>query len=345
MKLSGFFSAVALASLPFALLACGGGDDGGGGGGAPDAAPACTAPEGDHTYVMNAVLLPRTINEAVSLYGLDIDGKAGDSQGGVDNVVGSSLASLGAVDIDVATTVSTAVADGTIILLANLRADSLTNTSCADVSVYLGEQADPAPCADENDTECGRHLQGDASFVVSADSPDDATVGGRIIGGAFSVRAGDVPGSITLELPAVEGVDPIAVNLIGAQIAIESVSEDGLMQGVIGGAVEVSEIENSIIPALQQYVTTLLADCTDAAPNCCPADSTGAQALEILDENMDCTVSNEEIATNQYVELLLDPDMDLLDASGNFAPNTDGEDDSLSLGLGFTATTATFTVP
>ena len=45
------------------------------------------------------------------------------------------------------------------------------------------------------------------------------------------------------------------------------------------------------------------------------------------------------------VAALLAPDVDLLNANGDFAPNEDGFADSLSIGLGFTAIKGEFTIP
>lgn len=53
-------------------------------------------------------------------------------------------------------------------------------------------------------------------------------------------------------------------------------------------------------------------------------------------------VDSQEVRENDLIAALLSPDVDLLDSDGAFKPRTDGIKDALSLGLGFTAVTASF---
>jgi hypothetical protein len=54
----------------------------------------------------------------------------------------------------------------------------------------------------------------------------------------------------------------------------------------------------------------------------------------------DGAVSIDELRTHALIQSLLQPDLDLFDASGS--PGTDGTLDSLSLGYGFSAVLGTF---
>jgi hypothetical protein len=58
--------------------------------------------------------------------------------------------------------------------------------------------------------------------------------------------------------------------------------------------------------------------------------------------NNDGSIEPNEVVNNALVVALLGPDLDLFDAMGNFNPNTDGVQDSISLGVGFTAVQAIF---
>jgi hypothetical protein len=328
-----------VALAPF-FLACGGDDGDGNNGNVDSGLPACT-PQGDHTYVVNKVNVPQSPAEAVEIYGFDLDG-----DGRTENKVGTTLANLGsALGVNVTAAVDGAINQGSAILLMNVQASDLTNASCAGVSVYLGANPDPAPCADAEDTVCGRHLDGSGSFEIAANSPADARLLGRIVNGAFAPGASDVPGKVTIELPVVSGLPPLRLSLVGARIEIEQVSDSGLMQGRLGGAVPVSDVQESVLPTIHALISGIIAqDCTGEAPDCCENPSSqNAQILDLFDENKDCQVPQEELEQNSIISTLLNPDVDLLDDSGNYAPNKDGARDSLSLGIGFTATTATFT--
>lgn len=332
MRLCRSLPAPALASIPALLLACGG--DGG----------ATCPPEDDHTFVIDTLSVPRSADESVT-FGLDVDGRENDTNGGVDNALGRSLASLSGT-IDIPSALDQAIDDGSIILLANLRAGKLDTAECAEFGLYRGAAPDPAPCADAGDTTCRRHLDGDASFEIAADSPTDTVIAGRIEGGAFQMGPDDPPGRLTIALPALDGSEPVALELIGARIAIESIGEDGLMTGVLAGAVPMAALEDTVLPALHRGIeATVAADCAGTAPECCTPDSAGEGAVGFFDNDGDCAVSYDEFRNSFAVSLLINPDVDLLDENGDFRPNSDGVRDALSLGMGFTATTATFPVP
>lgn len=344
-RLPVLFLAVAMPSL---LLACGG-DEGNGGNvdAGVDSGPSVCTPTESTTYVVNKVNVPLTSAEAEGIYGFDLNGD--DTP---DNKVGKTLATLkNAVNVDVPGSVDKAINEGSAILLIDLKASDLASASCASASVYLGANASPAPCLDDMDTVCGQHLAGTGQFDIAETSPTDATVLGRIINGTFEGGPDAVEGAtsstIVIELPVIAGAPPLRLSLLGAHIDIQQVSADGLMEGRLGGAVPVSDVEMSILPTLHQYIDAIItADCTGTAPDCCAdPESTGATLLGIFDADKDCTVPLQEMKDNALISSLLNADLDLLDADGNYAPNTEGTKESLSLGLGFTATTGTFTAP
>jgi hypothetical protein len=305
--------------------------------------PVCTAPTGaDYTYVVNEVLVPTNSAQATQL-ALDLD-----SNGRNDNALGTALANLAAqAGLDIATAVGDAVNAGDIILLVNVRSEDLANAACAGVGVYLGANPSVEPCETPEDTICGRHLDGTAGFDISPDSPVDTVIGGQILGGQFQLGPNDPPGNFTIELDLIPGAEPIALNLIGAQIKISTVGEAGLSGGILGGAITEDDLQTSILPAIQVLVADAVAtDCPGAAPECgCGENSAGALILNLFDNDNDCLVSVEELQQNEIVASILNPDLDLLDEAGNYNPGVDGIADSLSLGLGFSTTTATFTPP
>lgn len=312
-----------------------GSDDGGGG--------ETVNPDGTHNqYVADTISLPSSAAEAMQL-GLDLDG-----DDVVDNALGQTLSALGSQGVDLQAPIDEAVATASIVLLADVQATALDNATGVGFSVFLGtENTTPAACTNPDDiTTCGNHLDGSGSFEVDPASPSDALIVGSILGGSFQTST---VGSITLELNLVDGVPPITLNLIGARAAF-SVTASNLMSGKLGGAITEDEARNNLLPVVVQLVKTTVADgmCVDGADGCeCivdgMTDDTAETILSIFDTDMDCTVTDAEVENNSLVGTVLSPDADLLDASGNLG--SDGVDDSISLGLGFTGVGATFAAP
>lgn len=332
MRLAKRLSVLTLASM-LPLAACGGEEAG------PEA---CTDPQGtDYTYVVNDVQVPTTLPEATEI-ALDLDGAAPDK----DNALGKVLATLaGQANIDVTTAVSEALNRGDVILLVDVKTESLATAACAGVGVYLGANPNPAPCDGVDDLVCGNHLDGTGTFDIAADSPTDTTINGQIVGGKFALGPNDKPGNFTIELNLLEG-NPITLNLVGARVEIQSVAETGLMSGVLGGAITQADLQTSILPTVETLVDDAVAvDCAGAAPPCCTAGSAGETIINLFDADDSCDISLDEIQNNDLIKTLLAPDVDLLDAAGALNPNVDGEAESLSLGLGFSAVPATFTPP
>ena len=333
MRRTTFLTGIISAAL---LMACGGDD--GGGGNAPEAEELDES--GTHnTYVLDSLTLPTNPTEANEL-GLNIDFDDNDIP---DNQLGKILATLASAaggDFDLQTSMAESLNAGEMILLASMQATSLTTATGAGMWVYLGDMPSTAPCSTPDDTVCGKHFDGQTSFSIAADSPDDALITGSIAAGKFSGG----PGSMRLDLPLV-GSTPLVLNLLGAQAKV-NVSADGLMSGRLGGAVTEEDLQEDVLPALHSILVEVAAeDCTGTAPNCCVVDSTGELLYDLFDEDSSCDISLMELSNNSLISTLLAPDLDLLDAKGNFNPGSDGVLDSLSLGIGFTGVGGTFTPP
>lgn len=329
---------LAAALMPMSLVACGG-DDG-------DDQP---IPEGPHYhYVANKVFLPESNTQARE-YGLDLNG-----DGTVDNQLGMVLSTLAGMGFELQETIDAAVAEGSVILLADFQTKDFTNTTAAGVQVFLGENPTPAACNQGEEynpttkTGCGRHLDGNGSFSIAASSPQNAALGGKIINGTFTGG----PGNLSLQI-ALGGTDAINLDLIGARAKGSSISEAGIGSGTSGGivfagAVTKQDIDNNVIPAIQkQLVPTIQRDCCGLAtspggatcnptgtPACgCSNDSTGKTILGLFDTTpKDCTVSVDEIKNNNLIVSLLSPDVTI---DGKMA---------LSLGVKATTVKATYTV-
>jgi hypothetical protein len=297
--------------------------------------------DGIHTqFVIDRILLPTTATQA-SMLGLNIDG---DEQGRPDNALGQILATLssqGGEAVDLQGEIDLAMNQGNIIVLANMQAKSLQTATGVGMWVFLGADPDPAPC--DGDV-CGRHLAGGASFSISPSSPpnpNDVLLVGQNVGGKYTGG----PGTVTLELSLIADTDPVVLNLVGARAEV-NVSEGGLMNGKLGGAVTEAELNSNVLPAIASLVgDTVARDCSGTHPDCCTAGSTGQTLIDLFDTNEDCQVSLDEIRNSNLISSLLAPDVDLFDDTGKFNPRTNGIKDSLSLGIGFSGVPATYTLP
>ncbi len=321
-----------------AITGCGGDD---GDGGASCAGTDFTGAT-NVQYVVNTAELPETAGAALDL-AIDLDG---DDRGLKDNQLGMVIATLASQvpGLDLKETVDGAISAGDVILLVDLLSDDPNLTDgCGQMSVFIGANPNPAACTDENDTVCGRHLDGNGSFDIAPGSPTDTSVVGSLRGGQFLIGENDNPGNFSVELDFIEGQDPITLDLVGAQIEAQ-VSANGLTSGIIGGAIQSSDLETNILPTIKNLIDDVIeADCQLGPPECCTAGSNGKLIADIFDDNNDCTVSLAEIQNDPLISAFLLPDVDLLDASGNFSPNDDGVKESISVGLGFTTTTGSFT--
>jgi hypothetical protein len=334
-----------VSTLSLSLAACGSSSDDTGddddddvGGECYENPAACVAEEGQHyQYVTSEVTMPTSQSQASQL-GIDLDD---DPMNRPDNQLGSILSAVASMsDADLQAEVDQQVADGGIIILFDLKATDLASATDAGAWVMLGDAPTPSACADEQDMVCGRHLDGTGMFEVSADSPMDAVLHGDIVGGKLTGG----PGEVSMKI-GIAGSQPIRINMIGSRVEV-SVSETGLMSGKLGGAVTEEELNNNVLPAVAEALQEQVdEDCTGTAPMCCEKGSGGEDLLGLFDADDDCAITLDELKTNDLISALLSPDVDLLDADGTFSPNSDGMNDSLSLGVGFAAVRASFPGP
>lgn len=298
--------------------------------------PACSSkdasgPSGEHHhYVVASTLLP-TDTATATAYGVDLDGDAS-----VDNQVGDffkSFIAAGGFDFNVYS--AAAIANGDVLLLADLQADDLVNASRAGFTIYRGADPSPAPCTNPNDPlTCGQHLTGTGSFSVQSGTDTDATVLGDVAGGAFETSE---PGHVLVSFAI--GATPVHLRLERGRVKIAAITPTTLQGGAISGAVTSADVQGTLVPALHTVVSEVTArDCTGGAPpSCgCMASSEGIAAMNLFDDDDDCAVSLAEFQANTMVAALLAPDLDLDD---------DGTNDAHSVGVGFTAVAGTFTQP
>jgi hypothetical protein len=322
-----------------ALVACGGGDDDDGD---DDDGPDPVTTGAYHHYVNDTVAVPNSSSEAM-MYGINLDA---DPLNKPDNALGNILSTLSGQGVDIQAQVDTALMEGSLVLLHSIRTDddSVQSDTSVQWQVYLGDGI-TGP------------VMGGGTFTVQAGSPMDAKLIGSLNGGFFEGG----PGNVTIQLSLTAGA-PLEVKLIGTRIEAD-MTATGCTNGKLGGAITDEELHSSVIPGIADLMNSSIADdggiaCSMANDPACPTTpdvqtcdverslcitSTSGTILDLFDDDKDGAITTLEIEMDPLITALLAPDVDLLDADGKFAPRVDGTKDSLSLGLGFTCGTATFT--
>ncbi len=302
----------------------------------PDAAvrPDALMPVGDHhRFALDSITLPTDDAEA-DVLGLDLDG-----DGIVDNKLGGIVSLLAAGGADINAIVTGQVDRGELIHLANLQASDLADATASALYVWKGANPSPPACLDDLDTTCRRHLDGTGVFDVTTEMPGDALIVGAVTAGHFSGGSG----IIVLEVPLLISETPLVLKLIGARAEVD-VAATGLTGGKLAGAVPDAYVQSDVLPQLHALLGVVVAeDCFGTAPSCCVVDSDGDQAVGLFDSDDSCTISLAELQDNALLDALLAPNVDLLDEEG--LSGSDGELDSVSLGIGFSAVPAVYPVP
>jgi hypothetical protein len=348
VKSSSIMAALAFATLP--LVACGGDDDG------PAAtADAAVAPiDGDTVpvtgpfthYVNDTITVPQNSTQTRD-FGLNLDN---DPQDRPDNALGGILAALKQQGVDIQTSVTDAMAAGTLIILHSFQAPDFTTAAAANWTLFLGKPTAAPPKFDGTD-----------SFEIDTTSQPGLLTGAVTAG---ELNAG--PGNVTIALALTTG-DPIKVKLIGTKIKVTATA-DGCTNGVLGGAITNEELNSSVIPGIQMLMNNSILDdganntpatCSASCPNTPKGETTSCYEpthanicvssssktiLGLFDADKNAMITIDEIKNATIIKALLAPDVDLLDATNTFNPRSDGVKDSLSVGIGFTCKKATFTV-
>jgi hypothetical protein len=270
---------------------------------------------------MDTTRVPETTNEAVTA-ALDLD-----RDGQPDNALGGLLAAMhGAFDVSIAADQMALVEAGRILELVGIDAASLDDATGVPVLVSRGADLDG---------DAADNFSGAEPFALEPLGGADGQLTGVLASGRLSARRGTIP-----ILLAVFGVEPqvVALRAVGGRIRAEAAPE-ALADGRHCGGLPEAEVDDVLIPAMATGVGDIVErDCT--ADGCQP-DSQGETLVEFFDENADYMVTAEEFRDNSLIQSTVgNPDLDLLDAAGEYDPNVDGVKDSLSLCLAFTAVPA-----
>jgi hypothetical protein len=294
-----------------------------GGDGTTEENPPIVVDTGDyHHYATNELTLA-TSTQVATEQSFDLD-EDGTVDLGITGFIPTLVDLLGE-DVDVNALINEALTtDGSIVLLHSVRADDLARDATTQWQIYLGNPLTAPIPADQ--------FTGNGTFSVSANTPTNAKVAGRIgpSSGGNVFQGG--PGNVSLAL-SLGDLGTLNINLIATRIR-STISGDGC-SGSLGGALTFTEIETEVYPfavdALNDYLAT-------ADPD------TAAQVMTILDTDNDDTIDVQDLKDNRYVGTILEGlQIDLLDAQGDYNPGEDGQVDSIPLAIGFKCVPGKFT--
>jgi hypothetical protein len=269
----------------------------------------------EYHFVTNTLQIPTT-QEQAQVFALNVDG---DPQGKPDNMFGGlfTLLTSAVSGIEMQSTLDQAIASGQLVALHEVKADDPLNDSNVSWTIFQGQKTSSPPTFDGSD-----------EFVLDSAATTNLPIVGSITNGHF---AGG-PGTAHIQIFFMGQL--IDVNLVGVRLEAD-VTAQGCVNGKLGGGVTDEEFRAKLLPAIAEGLNLLIT-----------TNKTGANTLlQTFDSDKSGTITVQELENNPLLMLMISPDLDLLDASGEFNPNQDGLKDSYSLGLGFTCVPAIFTAP
>jgi hypothetical protein len=264
-------------------------------------------------FVTNKLLLPTT-QEQTQAFALDVDG---DSQQHPDNLFGKLLTLLTSVaqGFELQSTLDQAVNTGQLVSLHEVKANDPLNAPSVSWAIFQGQMTQSAPNFDGSD-----------EFTLDSAAPTNSLIIGSLTNGYFTGG----PGTAQVQLFLLG--QPVEVGLIGVRLEAD-LSAEGCANGKLGGGLTVDEFRGKLLPTIADGLNQII-----------ELDNPAANALlRSFDSDQNGTITIQELEDNPLFRIAISPDLDLLDASGNFNPGQDGMKDSYSIGLGFTCVPATFT--
>lgn len=275
--------------------------------------PAFAASRG---HAVNQLLLPTT-NAQANARAIDHDG-----DGQPENQFGSVLAvMIQNLDFDIPSATQQSVLAGSIVHLVEVRSadPAFANDAAAEAIWYVGLPTAAPPAFNGTD-------------LFSFDPARDPTRFVAPLTNGLFVSANPVTARppALLEVGIRVGSRVVTLPLWGARIAFTA-GANGLSAGQVNGAISKAEIDTVFVPSLALAFNEIVqAD---------PQSDRARTLLNVFDKApTDGSISVSEVATHPLIASLLEPDLDLFDANGNYAPNPGGTGgDSLSFGFGFTA--------
>ena len=292
----------------------------------PDRLPGCfqqteVVPSGQvSTWVVDRVYVPMSAAETNQL-SLNVDC---DQQNRPDNSIGRLLSTIynGLESSDINDEIAGMIGGGRLLHLLSIDASSLEDATGVGVTLRHGLDQDGDP---------SDNFDGDEPFAVDS-ARGQGSAAGVIMDGRLSARGSQLPIGVTL--PSLD--DIVILPLVGARVDA-TVTSDRL-DGRIAGAIPEEAVDDVLIPVIYKALLRAIErDCPDGV---CEPDSFGDILLAVFDNDADGTLELDEFRDDELVQALLASDVDLFDEDGMLNPRSDGINDSLSLGVSFTAVPA-----
>lgn len=328
-----------LSILPLTFAACGGSSSNSDGGTGTNTD--CTSSGGSNKamYVANTVMVPASKTDLA----IDLNG-----DGRVDNQLGSIVNILKTENLDVQDGVTQAVVAGSLIVLGTETSSDATfqTDSCASTVIERGAATTTAPKYDGTD-------------VFTAVTDGAGTFNGPITAGKFNSSSPVTtknPVSLTILLPLIAGATPVELDVEGGQLEYKRDASGNVTGGELHGFLRSTNVQSKVVPNVATLLSSKLMDN--------PLTPTDMQIAQIFDTggaasamcgatctNPDntCAMAGDniisicEVSTNNLIQQVLAPDIQMFNAAGDYAPNAaNTTKDSLSLGLGFTFVKASF---
>ncbi len=273
-------------------------------------------PTGDRLaqYVIAKITLP--VGAAQLAYDLDGDGHPDDALGSIVSAVDAlALAPQAATDA--------AVASGQLSFLLEQISTDAAQQSATNAGARLTLAVPPATTP---------RFDGGDEYVVDPNAKLGEFVG-DIVAGVFTSQdpaSTLAPIELTLALPLVQGEPPLLLPLVAARVTFKHEANGRLSAGQLNGAIRKTDLDGAVLPTVAKLVTQQLA-------------LGNASGLATFDSNGDHVVTAAELAEHPLIQGLLAPDVAIFDSAGAFNPDPHApEKDCISLGVGFTAVTASF---
>ncbi|MBX3161207.1 MAG: hypothetical protein KF773_34920 [Deltaproteobacteria bacterium] len=284
------------------------------------AAAACTpeyAPQGSHhQYVVSSVRMPASAGEAPNFAVVLGTERA--------NRFGAAIAGV----IPLAITHTQAIQTGQSSLLLDVQALSLDAAPAAGVTISYGDNPSPPPCNGPPPQGCGQHLRGGASFGLVFNDPPPRTAESTIRNGTLFSE----PVAFRVQL-SFDGMQTIDIPFVVGRFELRQLTDDRIVTGIIGGAIPIAFLQNTLIDQMQASFNLLLSrDCFQSpGQGCtCAPGSPGGFLDTTLDNDRDCFVSLPELESHPAIRSMRQADL-----------NVEGTD-AVSFGMEITAASATF---
>jgi hypothetical protein len=305
---------------------------------------ACTSGESSKgicapTHAFETVMSSLTLPTAVADGSFDIDG-----DGKNDNALAAVINALNSGGLGSQDSVDNAINAGISPLLIEVDSNdaALANDSCAEVTFGVGA-ALPTIALDGSD-----HITIDTSVAT-------VTIGGELRGNVFtSDKPSGKPNPLQMLIDFANTPVRVPINAAHVSFTVDAVAGT-ITGGKIGGAMLLTDVQNTFLPALGAQLTAQVAAAQDGSAQIESLFDTGGTATAGCNKTCKepstgkCAVAGDrqidgcEINGNSLLHALLQPDVSILDSDGNIAPDHERKPkDAVSLGLSFQAVAATY---